>query len=89
MALLIRCRTTGNELTCTWSELSRSADNYRGELLGALCCSLILKAAAMVPAVYSASPVVRHCDNMGMGVVKRGNVMYSRLRGGQAQSDLI
>ena len=52
MAILMQCLSSGNELTCTWSELSTSADNYRGELLGAVCCSLILRAASMVPAVY-------------------------------------
>jgi hypothetical protein len=53
MALLMRCRLTGHELTCTWAEMSNSADNYRGELLGALCCSLILKAVTAAPAAYS------------------------------------
>jgi hypothetical protein len=42
MALIMRCRNTDQELTCTWVELSASADNYRGELLGGLCCSLLL-----------------------------------------------
>lgn len=32
-------------------------------------------------------PQHRHCDNMG--VVKHGNVAYSALKDGQAQSDLI
>lgn len=86
-ALLMKCRITQAELVCTWAEMSTSADNYRGELLGALCCSLILKAAASVPATYPPTPVQRHCDNMG--VIKHGNRMYSALKDGQAQADLI
>ena len=87
MALIMRCRITGYQLTCTWTELSNSADNYRAELLGAVCCSLILKAASMVPAVYPHSPLLRHCDNMG--VVKHGNRIYSSLKDNQSQADLI
>lgn len=70
-----------------WAELSNSADNYRAELLGALCCSLILKAATMVPAVYAKEPIQRYCDNMG--VVKHGNRFYTSLKDGQAHADLI
>jgi hypothetical protein len=87
MALLMRCRVTSQELTCTWMELSASADNYRGELLGALCCSLLLKAATSIPAVYPKHPLPRHCDNMG--VIKHGNTIYGTLKDGQAQSDVI
>jgi hypothetical protein len=87
MALLMRCRITGYELTCTWAEMSNSADNYRGELLGALCCSLLLKAATAAPVAYSPRKLLRHCDNMG--VVKHGNAVYGSLKDGQAQADII
>jgi hypothetical protein len=40
MALLMRCRVTSQELTCTWVELSDSADNYRGELASVLSAVL-------------------------------------------------
>ena len=87
MALIIRCTYTNQELTCTWAECSVSADNYRAELLGALCCSLLLKAASHTPSVCPQHPVLRHCDNMG--VVKHGNRLYPRLKDGQSQSDII
>jgi hypothetical protein len=87
MALWMRCRLTQQSLKCSWVELSNSADNYRGELLGAVCCSLILKAAASAPAAYPRQPLERYCDNMG--VVKHGNRLYSTLRDKQAQADLI
>ena len=87
MALLMICRATGQELRCTWVEFSSSADNYRAELLGAVCCSLLLKAASSSPAAYSNSTLKRHCDNMG--VIKHGNRIYARLKDGQAQADLI
>jgi hypothetical protein len=87
MALIMRCRNTNQELTCTWVELSASADNYRGELLGGLCCSLILKAATMPPGVYPQLPLLRHCDNMG--VIKHGNAEFGDLRDKQVQADLI
>ena len=85
--LIIKCRLTGFELTCTWAELTASADNYRGELLGAVCCSLILKAISTIPAVYPKLPLLRHCDNMG--VIKHGNRIYGSLKDSQAQADLI
>lgn len=87
MALSITCSLTNQRLTCTWTELSNSADNYRGELLGALCCSLLLKAASMTPAAYKAPPLLRYCDNMG--VVKHGNRVYPRLKDKQAHADII
>jgi hypothetical protein len=87
MALKMRCRVTGQQLKCSWVEMSHAADNYRGELLGAVCCSLLLKAAASSPAAYPKAPVARHCDNMG--VIKHGNRLYGTLRDKQAQADLI
>jgi hypothetical protein len=39
MALLMRCRVTSQELTCTWVELSDSADNYLS--WGTPRCSLL------------------------------------------------
>jgi hypothetical protein len=62
MALLMHCRLTGHELTCTWAEMSNSSDNYRGELLGALYCSLILKTATAAPAAYSPRKLLQHCE---------------------------
>lgn len=87
MALIMKCRITGRELTCTWVEVSDSADNYRGEWLGALASSLILKAISYTPTVYNRLPVERNCDNMG--VVKHGNNLYGVLKDGQAQADVI
>jgi hypothetical protein len=76
MALWMQCWLTQQSLKCTWVELSNSADNYRGELLGAVCCSLILKAAASAPAPYPKAPLSWHCDNMG--VIKHGNRLTAR-----------
>jgi hypothetical protein len=51
MALIMKCRLTDQELTCTWVEVSDSADNYQAKWLGALGCSLILKAVSHTPTV--------------------------------------
>jgi hypothetical protein len=78
---------TGQELTCTWVEVSNSADNYRAEWLGALGCSLILKAVSHTLSVYNQLSVERNCDNMR--VVKHGNYLYGALKDGQSQADVI
>lgn len=87
MALIMKCLITNQEITCVWVELSNSADNYRAKLLSALCCSLILKAASMTPAVYRRTSLHWHCDNMG--VVKHGNNLYPMLKDKQSQSYII
>jgi hypothetical protein len=87
MNLIMKCRLSAKELTCTWIEVSDAAYNYRAEWLGALCCSLLLKAASHTPTVYNRLPVERNCDNMG--VVKHGNNLYGALKDGQAQADVI
>jgi ribonuclease HI len=86
-AVVMYCTATGFELTCTWVECCDEADNYRAELLGALCSSLLLKAASSVAAVYGSRPLIHLCDNMG--VVKHGNTPYLPLKDKQSHSDVV
>jgi hypothetical protein len=87
MALVMKCRLSAQErLNCTWVEVSDAIDNYRAEWLGALCCSLLLKAASHTPTVYNCLPVGRNCDNMG--VVKHGNNLFGALKDSWARADV-
>jgi hypothetical protein len=86
-ALVMHCTVTGFELSCTWVECCDEADNYRAELLGGLCSSLLLKAISSVAAVYGPKPLIRLCDNMG--VVKHGNTPHLPLKDKQSHSDVV
>jgi len=45
-AVLIKCRHTGMEVVMTIVEKSNSADNYRGDILGAIMIQLVLHTAS-------------------------------------------
>ena len=82
----IYCMITKQKLRCGVAEQSISADNYRGEILGAVICQLILKAATL----RRCSPfkeVTIYCDNQG--VLTHGNSPNDSLLEKQAQSDLL
>jgi hypothetical protein len=64
----------------------RTASNYRGELLGGLLASLILKAASSLLSA-EVRPVYIACDNMG--VVLHGNNRHRSLKEAQKQADII
>ena len=76
-AFTLRCRATKKKLECTWVERSPDASNYRGELLGALGYTLVMKAVCEEDRDFSVDPLTlpqgkAFCDNMG--VVKHGRV---------------
>ena len=68
------------------AEKSDNADNYRAEILGGLVVQLVLRAASQNRASPYA-PVRIDCDNDG--VVKHGNKPLRKLKGKQAQSDIL
>ena len=85
-AFLIYCRTTGNTAIGSVAERSDAADNYRGEILGALMIQLVLRAATAgrnLP--YKKATVF--CDNRG--VVLHGNRPRASLPEKQAQADVL
>ena len=63
-AYIIMCKATGHRLQGTVVEKSPHASNYRAELLGALCCLLIVKAAA--DSGSHKGKYDRYCDNKGV-----------------------
>ena len=79
--------STNYKLTLSIAEQNMTADNYRGEILGAIMALLIFKAAITnQTAVYRAS-MECHCDNMG--VVIHANDPFKILKEKQAQSDML
>jgi hypothetical protein len=63
-----------------------TASNYRGELLGGLLVSLLLKASSML--IHDDCPPIRiACDNLG--VVGHGNNRGKSLKDAQVQADII
>ena len=82
----IYCTITKQKLRCAVAEHSVSADNYRGEILGAVVCQLILRAASgRTDCQYR--EVTIYCDNQG--VLTHGNSPCDALLEKQAQSDLL
>ena len=91
-AFTLRCKTTKKKLECTWVERSPSASNYRGELLGALGYTLVMKAVCGEDRdpMIDANTLPKgdaFCDNMG--VVKHGNVPNKTLSEKQVQADIL
>eukprot|EP00956_Cyclotella_meneghiniana_P011946 scaffold16843_cov51-Cyclotella_meneghiniana.AAC.2 len=66
---------------------SRTASSYRGELLGGLLMSLILKAASSLIGDEKCPPVRLACDNIG--AVGHGNNRGKSLKDAQVQADVI
>ena len=91
-AFTIRCRSTKKKLECTWVEKSPDASNYRGELLGALGYTLVMKAVCEEDRDLTVDPLTlpqgkAFCDNMG--VVKHGRVPNKTLSEKQVQADIL
>ena len=83
-AFMIYCRTTKQVCKGTVVEYTESADNYRGEALGAIMIQLVLHAATRrrprhVPAITI------HCDNRG--IIGHGNEPDTPLVERQPQAD--
>ena len=91
-AFTAECKATGKKLVCTWVERSPSASNYRGEILGALGYTLVMKAVLDYESAQSPEPLLlpkgpAFCDNMG--VIKHGSVPNKPLSEKQVQADLL
>jgi hypothetical protein len=91
-AFIMRCRETNQEIRGCFTDKSRHADNYRGELLGALGPLLLIKTAVESnPSLFASStapPTVNlHCDNRG--VILHGNDPNSSIKDGQVHADLV
>jgi hypothetical protein len=92
-AFILHCTETGNEMKGCFVDESDNADNYRGELLGALGPLLLIRAAAIYngispdPENLPTVKVQLHCDNKG--IVGHGNNIHSALKQDQKQADLI
>lgn len=87
-AVVFFCMKTGKMATVTVAERTSAkvASNYRGELLGALLLTLILRAASLDDTV-TYPDMVAYCDNKG--VVIHGNNCTRSLSEKQAQADLV
>ena len=84
---IIMCKKTKNRLKGTAVEKNNSASNYRAELLGALCCLLIVKAASDSGTGHGTC--TGYCDNKGVVLHCAGAKKYDKLKAGQSQDDLV
>ena len=86
-AAVIICLTDSAEkMTCVIAERSDSADNYRGEILGAVI-GLLLIHSVLSCHESQEETLSCHCDNMG--VVKHANKKYEGLTVNQVQADVL
>ena len=86
-AYIIMCRKTKNRLQGTVVETSKSASNYRAELLGALCCLLIVKAASDSGSGHGTC--TGYCDNKGVVLYCAASKKHDKLKRNQSQDDLV
>ncbi len=84
--IVIYCKDTKNYLKSAIAEISESASNYQGKLLGAVMTLLILRAASF-NIVTPYPHISLHCDNQG--VLSHGNTPCTVLPEKQKQADLI
>ena len=88
-AVVIRCKWTGKMATCAWTERTndKTANNYRGEILGGIVAQLLLRAAMEGHRIPSEARVRCGCDNMG--VVGHGKEFWRPLQEKQTQADVL
>ena len=79
----------GNKITLqeTIVEKSTSASNYRAELLGVLCCLLIMKAAS--ESGTGQGKCDGYCDNKGVVLHCAGSTKHDKIKAKQSQDDLV
>ena len=82
----IYCTATRQRLRCGVAEKSEAADNYRGEILGAVILQLILRATTSRKHLPY-KDVTIFCDNKG--VLGHGNSPKGPLLERQSQADLL
>ena len=85
-------KASGKKLMCTWVERSPAASNYRGEILGALGYTLVMKAVLgkdRDPSTHfrSLPKGLAFCDNMG--VCNHGDAPNKPLSEKQVQADVL
>ena len=81
------CKTTSQRLQGTVVEKSPNASNYRAKLLGALCCLLIIKAAA--ESGSNQGKCDGYCDNKGVVIHCAGSTRQSKIKIKQSQDGLV
>ena len=85
-AYMIWCKATGLCAKGTVVEWSKSADNYRAEILGGVLTQLVLNAASQDPS-QQYKEVTVDCNNNG--VVLHGNSPRRALKEKQTQADVL
>lgn len=81
------CKATRKGLQGTVVEKSNNVNNYRTELLGALCCLLIVKAASDSGRGYGAC--TGYCDNKRVVLHCARFKRHNKLKASQSQDDLV
>ena len=93
-AFVLHCSATERRATCSWAKLQARSDNYRGELLGSIGFSTIIREVLARPAVRRRldatddEPELRAWTDC-KGVITHGNDPGRKLKQGQAHADLI
>ena len=91
---VLKYTRTKQKATCSWAEVQKVSDNYRGELLGAIGFLSVIHAIfshpSSKPSLVTADKVKRirawtDCN----GVITHGNDTKRNLKQGQAHADLI
>jgi hypothetical protein len=86
-AYIIMCKKTKKRMHGTVVDKNENASNYRAELLGALCCLLIVKAAAN--SGTGRGTCAGYCDNKGVVLHCAGSKKHDKLKSKQSQDDLV
>ena len=86
-AYVIMCTKSKKEIRGSIVESSEHASNYRAELLGALCCLLLVKAAQ--DSGTSNGSCTGYCDNKGVVLHCKRAKTWDKVRAKQSQDDLI
>lgn len=86
-AYIVMCKLTGKQMQGTVVEKSHAAGNYRAELLGALCCLLVVKAAS--ESGSSRGNCKGYCDNKGVVLHCAHSTRKDKIKIKQSQDDLV
>ena len=81
------CKTTKKQLKGSVVEESEHMSNYRAELLGALCCLLVIKAAQ--DSGTKRGSCTGYCDNKGVVLYCMSARTWDNIRAKQSQDKLI
>ena len=86
---MIYCKLTWKSASVTWVEktTTKTADNYRAEILGGIAAQLIIKAALTDRKVHPLMTVRIGCNNLG--AINHGNKAIRPLYKRQRQADVL